>query len=165
MRDVTFRTLPAPDVMIAVENGAVPFGIVIAPFNQKISPDKAEFAFGQQPGYSLGGLLFGPRLLKERRDVGEALLRAWVRGVRTHLQGDYHENPKVMEALSKSLNVPVAVLKQGPALVFPPDQPLVAGMMDKLQTIYAVTPGILSYPQALPEDRVVDRRFLDAALR
>jgi NitT/TauT family transport system substrate-binding protein len=165
MKDIGFRLLPVNDIVLALENGAVSFGTLNSPQNQKVDQSKAEFAFGIQPGYSIGGLFFGPRLLKERRDVGEAFMRAWVRGIRTHLQGDYHENPKVMEALAKSLQIPAAAIKQGPSLVFPPDQPMVAGMMDKLQAAYAATPGILSYAQAMPESRIVDRSFLDAAKR
>jgi NitT/TauT family transport system substrate-binding protein len=165
MRDVSFRLLPAADIVLAVENGAVNFGTINAPHNRLVNPQKAEFVFGIQPGYSIGGLFFGARLLKERRDVGEAFIRAWVRGIRTHLQGDYHQNPKVMEVLSKAINVPIEVMRQGPALVFPANQPIIAGMTDKLQAAYAAVPGILSYPQAMPEERIVDRRFLEAAMR
>jgi NitT/TauT family transport system substrate-binding protein len=165
MKDVNFRPLPAADIVIALENGAVNFGIVNSPHNQKIDPNKAEFAFGLQSNVSIGGLFFGPRLLKERRDIGEAFMRAWVRGVRTYLQGDYHENAKVVGALSKAMNIPPETIKQGRSLVFPPDQPMVPGMMDKLQAAYAAAPGILSYQQSMPEDRIVDRRFLEAALR
>jgi NitT/TauT family transport system substrate-binding protein len=165
MKDINFRPLPAADIVVALENGAVSFGVVNSPHNQKIDQNKVEFVFGLQSNVSIGGLFFGPRLLKERRDIGEAFMRAWVRGVRTYLQGDYHENAKVVDALSKAMSIPAATIKQGRSLVFPADQPMVPGMMDKLQAAYAAAPGILSYQQSLPEDRIVDRRFLEAALR
>jgi hypothetical protein len=71
----------------------------------------------------------------------------------------------VVDALARVLKVPPESIKSGRALIFPPDQPILAGMMDKLQSAYAATPGILSYQQFLPESRIVDRSFLDAAIR
>lgn len=165
MRDVSFKILPAPDIVTALEAGAVGFGIVNAPMTNQISRDKARFAFGITAGYSLGGLFFGPTLVKERREVGEAFIRAWVRGVRTHLQGNYRDNPKVMEILVREIKATEAAIRQGPLLVFPPDQPISAAMLSKLQDIYAATPDTLSYKDKLPDERIADRKFLEAATR
>jgi NitT/TauT family transport system substrate-binding protein len=165
LKDVQFKQGPAADAVIALENGAVNFATLTDPFTRQVNPQKAEFVFGQVPGVSLGAVLFSSRLWKERRDLGEAFLRAYLRGIRSHLQGDYHENPKVMDALGKAINVPVDTLKQGQALLFPPDQPLAPATYQKLQELYAEQPNVLSYTGKLPDERVVDRSLLQAVMR
>lgn len=165
LNDVKFKQMGASDIVTALESGAVNAGFVSDPLWLKIDRSKVEFAFGQPPTYSTGGVFFGPNLLTKRRDVGEAFVRAMVRTIRTHLQGDYHKDAKVMEALSKELQIPLEVLQRGVALGFPADQPLADSTVEALQKVYLSTPGVLTYDKPLSTDKVLDKGFIQAALR
>jgi len=77
-RAVAWKTMGVGDILIALENGAVNFGVLIDPFTEKVDPSKVEFCFagGQPETGVIGAYFFGPKLLKERRDIGEAFVRA-----------------------------------------------------------------------------------------
>lgn len=165
LNDVKFKQMGATDIVTALESGAVNAGFVSDPLWIKIDRSKVEFAFGQPPTYSTGGVFYGPNLLTKRRDVGEAFMRGMVRTIRTYLQGDYHKDEKVMAALSKELEIPMEVLQRGVALGFPADQPLADSTVEALQKTYLSTPGVLTYDKPLPVDKVLDKGFLQAALR
>jgi NitT/TauT family transport system substrate-binding protein len=165
LNDVKFKQMGASDIVLALESGAVNAGFVSDPLWLKIDRSKVEFAFGQPPTYSTGGVFYGPNLLKQRREVGEAFMRAMVRTVRTYLQGDYHKDAKVMEVLAKELEIPMATLQRGVSLGFPADQPLADSTVEALQKVYLSTPGVLTYDKPLPVDRVLDRGFIQAAMR
>jgi NitT/TauT family transport system substrate-binding protein len=165
LNDVKFKQMGASDIVTALESGAVNAGFVSDPLWLKIDRSKVEFAFGQPPTYSTGGVFFGPNLLNKRRDVGEAFVRAMVRTIRTYLHGDYHKDAKVMETLSKELQIPLETLQQGVALGFPADQPLADSTVESLQKVYLSTPGVLTYDKPLPTDKVLEKGFIQAALR
>jgi NitT/TauT family transport system substrate-binding protein len=164
-RAVTWKTMGVGDILIALENGAINFGVLIDPITEKADPSKVEFCFaGGQPETGVVGAYFlGPKLLKERRDVGEAFVRALVRTVRTYLTGDFTKNPKVMEVLAKQLQVPEDELRKSSGIVFGERVQFAKDMAATLQKTYSLTPGLLSYSTPLADDQVIDRSFRDKA--
>ena len=46
-------------------------------------------------------MAYGKRLLQDRKDIGDAFARAYIRTVNTYYQGDYHKDPKVMAEIQK----------------------------------------------------------------
>ncbi len=160
-RAVAWKTMGIADILIALENGAVNFGVLIDPFTEKVDPSKVEFCFagGQPETGVIGAYFFGPKLLKERRDIGEAFVRALARTVRTYLSDDYTKNPKVMEVLSKQLQVPEDELRKSSGIIFGERVVFGKDMAAVLQKTYALTPGILSYSTPLTDEQVIDRSF------
>ena len=55
----------------------------------------------QTPGEPLGLMAYGKRLLQDRKDIGDAFARAYIRTVNTYYQGDYHKDAKVMAEIQK----------------------------------------------------------------
>lgn len=162
IRDVSQRQLALMDILPALENGAINIGLLFDGVWQKGDSKKIEYAFGSASDI-LGGFFFGPVLLSQRRDIGEALMRAMVRTVQTHLSGDYHRDPVVAPALAKIMGISLEQLQQAGGLRFQPDMPIPTHAASTLQRIYSLTPKILSYKDPLPDERVFDRSFAMAA--
>ena len=164
LRDINFRAMGSADILVALENGAINFGFLVDPIWQSADTTKVEFCFGWPDGIPGGSWNYGPTLLREHRDVGDAFMRGLVRTVRSWLVGDYHQNRKVMEALVRELDIPEATItKGGQTIEFRSDMPIPRTMMELLQKTYLLSPGLLTYDTPLPEERSVDRSFLRAA--
>jgi hypothetical protein len=75
------------------------------------------------------------------------------------LSDDYTKNPKVMEVLSKQLQVPEDELRKSSGIIFGERVVFGQDMAAVLQKTYALTPGILSYSTPLTDEQVIDRSF------
>lgn len=163
LRDISFQQMPSADILVALENGAIPFGFLIDSVWQKADESKVMSVFRQSDTISGGSWSFGPRLLNQRRDVGEAVMRALVRTTLTHLNGDYHADQKVMDVLVSEIGIPEETIRKGAALHFRPDFYIPLDLAAELQKAYAMVPDVLSYKDPMPDERVFDRSFLKAA--
>jgi NitT/TauT family transport system substrate-binding protein len=155
--DVTFQTMSATDILVALESGAVKAGWLSDPvWLEAEKSDDLTFAFGQPEDITMGAVLFGPNLLEENRDKGARLLAGFSRTISDHLQGAYHDDPDVRAALVEQLEIPESQLDQLPELVFPPDLTYPPGLTDRYQATYADQKGVLVYSDPLAEDEVID---------
>ena len=161
LRAASWRAMGIGDILVALENGAVNVGFLFDGVWQKADQSKVVFAFGGTPDIS-GGYFYGPSLLHDNRAAGEAVMRALTRTVRLYLQGHYHQNEKVNAALAKLLGIPADDLRRSGELRFPPDMPIARYTAAVLQKTYALNPGVLTYTDPLPDERVIDRGFATA---
>jgi len=162
LNDITWKSLPISDIMMALENGAINIAVLLDPVWMKVDPSKAVFAFPYTPDVT-GSYFFGPNLLVKNRAVGEAFVRALVRTQRTYLQGDYANNPRVAAALAKELDLTEEQVRaSGGSIRFPYDMAMREDAAEILQNTYLSTPGILTYTKHLPDEAVMDRSFLRA---
>lgn len=156
-KDVTFQTMGATDILVALESGAVKAGWLSDPvWLEAEKSDHLTFAFGQPEDITMGAVLFGPNLLEKDRDKGKRLLAGMRNTIAEHLQGAYHDDPEVRDALAKQLEVSAAKLDELPELVFPPDLTYPDGLTDRYQATYARQDGVLVYSDPLAEDEVID---------
>lgn len=163
LRDVSWKSMAMADIVIGLENGAVNVALLLDPAWHKADPGKVAFAFPFPPGIVLGGYLFGPNLLEKRRAVGEAFVRALARTVRTHLQGNYGADPRVVAALAREMQLSEAQVRtSAQSMQFPVDMAIHKDLAALLQKSYLSTPAILTYDKPLPDAQVIDRTFLRA---
>ena len=165
LNDISWRAMSLGDLLPALENGSVNIALLLDPFWRNADPAKVTyvFSYGYPPGVP-GGYFFGPNLLVQKRAVGEAFVRALARTTRLYLQGDFGKDPRVAAALAKELQVSLEqVTSAADSLIFPADLPIRGDLAAMLQDTYFSTPGILTYSQPMPEDKVVDRGFVRAA--
>jgi len=160
VRDVKFKIMAGGDIMAALEAGAISGGNLSDPYWAVLDPRKAVPAALQPADLTMGAWLYGPTLLKDRRDVGMAFMRAVVRTVRTRLQGKYLDDPQVGAILAKEVDQPLEKLRQNDFSAFPADYQFEKGLTDKLQRTYQLTPGVLNYADVIPESKVVDMSFV-----
>jgi NitT/TauT family transport system substrate-binding protein len=162
LTDLDFQTLPAGDIVTAFENGQVDAVWLLDPLWTQLEDDPdAVHVAGQPPAEPLGGLLYGPNLLRDRPEVGEALMRAYVRTLNTHLDGDYKSDPEFTAYLGGLLDLDPAMLESTPSLIM--DWEIRAGSTDRLQDVYIENEAV-RITEPLAEDELVDRSFYEAVV-
>jgi NitT/TauT family transport system substrate-binding protein len=158
--------VPAASQQVALDTKAIACAPMGAPFYVPLisQPDKYVM-IGTFPNIPTTGYLFGPNLLKKNRGVGEAFVRAMIRTINTYLQGDYHKNATVVQALATALSVTPAVITASPAQTFDYQIPL--GTMKGIGGAF-VRAGFATRNQ-LPvttafEANLIDRSFVRQAV-
>jgi len=163
LNDVTWRQMSPSDMLVALENGGINVALLLDPTWLKIDQSKAVLPF-PYPAEVTGGYFFGPNLLVKNRAVGEAFMRAMVRTQRTYLQGNYGNNPRVVAALAKELELTEEQIRaSAESIRFPADMPMPKNFAEAVQNTFLSVAGLLNYTKPLPDEQVMDRSFLRAA--
>lgn len=164
LADMETRQLPAPDVVTALTNGAVDAAWLLDP-TWTVVEDDPDFllAATQTPVEPIGGLYMGEQMLTTDREVGLAIVRAIVRTINTHLEGDYRSDSELAQHIADALDVPLEVVAhEGSSLVF--DWEIRAGTTDRTQQVFQRL-GVLEQ-DLIPEGDLVDRSlYLEAVGR
>ncbi|MEU8954411.1 ABC transporter substrate-binding protein [Streptomyces sp. NPDC048518] len=159
--EIKFQQLGSADVLTALQNGGTDAAWLLDPVWRKVDGDKKYAFLGGQPrGEPLGGLLFGPNLLKKDPDAGVALLRAYIRTVNTYFAADYKADKAFARELAELLKTDEDVLLSTPSLRM--DWEIRAGTTDRLQDAYraaGVSEGV-----RVPESKAVDRALYEEAV-
>ncbi|HEY8526171.1 MAG TPA: ABC transporter substrate-binding protein [Acidimicrobiales bacterium] len=162
LSDLDFRTLPAGDIVTAFENGQVDAVWLLDPLWTQLEDDPdAVWVAGQPPGEPLGGLIYGPNLLRDRPEVGEAFMRAYVRTINTYFAGDYKSDPEFVQYLAELIELDPALLESTPSLTM--DWEIRAGSTDRFQEVFIENDAV-RIDEPLPEDELVDRSFYEAVV-
>ncbi|MEV5977784.1 ABC transporter substrate-binding protein [Streptomyces sp. NPDC052114] len=158
---IQFQQLGSADVLTALQNGGTDSAWLLDPVWRKVDGDKRYAFLGGQPrAEPLGGLLFGPNLLREDPDAGVALLRAYIRTVNTYFAGDYKADKAFATELAKLLKTDEEVLLSTPSLRM--DWEIRGGTTDRLQDAYRAA-GV-SKGEEVPENKAVDRTLYEEAV-
>ncbi|MFH8561007.1 ABC transporter substrate-binding protein [Streptomyces sp. NPDC017988] len=159
--EIRFQQLGSADVLTALRQGGTDSAWLLDPVWRKVDGDKRYAFLGGQPqGEPLGGLLFGPNLLKKDPDAGVALLRAYIRTVNTYFAGDYKADKAFAGELAELLKTDEDVLLATPSLRM--DWEIRAGTTDRLQDAYRAA-GV-SEGDKVPEEKVVARELYEEAV-
>ncbi|WP_030915452.1 ABC transporter substrate-binding protein [Streptosporangium amethystogenes] len=163
LHDMQIKQLPSADLMTALANKAIDTAWLLDPYwlTAAESPDKYVLVGGQSPGEPLGGFYAGKSMLKERPEVLQAFVRAYIRTVSTHLDGDYTKDEKVLAALVAGTQQPRESLTRTPAITF--DWEVRKGTGEEEQKVFIAFKTV-RYAEVLPEDRYVDRSFYARAV-
>ena len=163
VNDLNIQTIPAPEIPVALENNAVQGAWVLDPFWASLAaaPETFTLVATQLPGEPLGGLYAGPCIREgERRDIGVAFIRAYIRAVNTYLTGDYKDDPVVFDALVAQTGATAEALQATPELIF--DWEVRSYTSQRIQE-YHIALGSASYEEILTDEQVVDRSlYLEA---
>ncbi|MFD4629538.1 ABC transporter substrate-binding protein [Streptomyces sp. NPDC058284] len=158
---IRFQQLGSADVLTALQNGGTGSAWLLDPVWRKVDGDKRYAFLGGQPlAEPLGGLLFGPNLLKKDPDAGVALLRAYIRTVNTYFAGDYKADRAFAKELAQLLKTDEKVLLSTPSLRM--DWEIRAGTTDRLQEAYRAA-GVFDGAR-VPEKRAVNRELYEEAV-
>jgi NitT/TauT family transport system substrate-binding protein len=162
LSDLDFRTLPAGDIVTAFENGQVDAVWLLDPLWTQLEDDpNAAWVAGQPPGEPLGGLLYGPNLLRDNPEVGEAFMRAYVRTINTYFDGDYKSDAEFTSYVAGLLDLDPSLLEATPSLIM--DWEIREGSTDRFQDVFIENDAV-RITEPLPEDELVDRSFYEAAV-
>lgn len=82
--DVTFVSMPPPDMVAAMKGGSIDAAIMLDPFSsiaaQQGFADKLAAGSEFMPGLQQAFVLFGPSITEGNRELGERFLRAYAKG-------------------------------------------------------------------------------------
>ncbi len=87
-----------------------------------------------------------------------------IRTSRTYLQGDYHANPTVLNALASELHQTAAVITTAPSQVFDPNLIFSTDGASQLQQIWLSVGSVLNYSTPLSSAQVYDPSILRAVI-
>jgi NitT/TauT family transport system substrate-binding protein len=165
IKDVKISSLGGPNELIALQQKSIDAGFLADPLWQT----------AQSGGYAkpliipgkstptLGGYLMGA-LRTQHPDVAQAFVRAMIRTSRTYLQGDYHANPTVLNALASELHQTASVITTAPSQVFDPDLIFRTDGASQLQQIWLGVGGVLNYSTSLSSNQIYDPSILKAVI-
>ena len=162
LTDIEVSNLQGADMVIALENGGIDAAVVLDPFTQQVAA--ADYATFVQPfaAISTGGFLAGS-IREKNPEALEAFMRAIARTVRTYLQGDYHQNDEVVNALAEIIGVEPDSIKQNESLVWNPDLVVDPKVVADFQEMW-IAAGLLQYDEPKPASELIDDSAIKAAL-
>jgi NitT/TauT family transport system substrate-binding protein len=159
---VQFQSLAPADQVTALQSGAVQGAYLLDPYWRQIGADPAFVQLAVQPREVNGGIFYGPSLLGQRADVGEAFARAYIRTINTYLQGDYKKTSDVVAALAQQIGTTPDVIAKGDPLVF--DWEVPSGLYTDLEKLYIQLGTAKTVTAPIAEDKLVTRTFYDRAV-
>jgi NitT/TauT family transport system substrate-binding protein len=166
IKKVDIQAVPSTDIVAALKNKAIDCGILLDPLWTQFKDDPAYFqAATQTPGEPLGQMSFGKNLLKDKPEVGQAFMRAYIRTVNTYFAGNYHLDDKVMAEIQKftgATDASQAVLKTQDPLTF--DWEIRKDTVVKVQQLFIDLGVITNYTVPVTEDKIVDRSVYEKVL-
>jgi len=161
--DVTWERFGVPDTPQALISGAAPAALVLSPGWQIVKDDGCCIFLDGFPSHSNSFYAFGPNLLDEHPEVGEAFVRALARTVTTYLQTDYHNDPDMAATVAEILEQPVEMVQSMPSLVWEPTFELRGDHLPVVQEYFALTDA-LSYDEPLAYDDLYVTDFITPLL-
>lgn len=162
IRDVKEAKMNTPDMLLAIESGAIQGGLFLDPYWQTLEESGEARLVVPAPSVSTGGYIAGP-IRHQKPEVLDAFIRALARTTATYLQGDYHADDRVVNALSGMIRATPEQIKATPSLVFPPSLRVDPEVAEKLQS-FLIDIGALLIDTPLPIDEYVDMSSVDRVL-
>lgn len=166
LKDVKWANVSQGDTAAAFRNKAIDAAFLPSPFSTNVVESGLGKPFGNQElltGETSGGLILGPNLLVEDRVAGVALLRALLRAGEVMAQGDYRENPKVVDALLKH-GYKEESIKQTPLYAYEPELPLNPKTVETFQRTFLDHGNVLTIKQPMAFEDITDEPLRKAAV-
>jgi len=167
-KGVEVQAIPSNDILAAIKSKNVDCGILLDPIWVQVKDDATFVQVATQtPGEPLGIMAYGKRLLQDRKDLGDAFARAYIRTVNTYYQGDYHKDPKVMAEIQKFTGQTDAVFGPLAALdSLTMDWEMRKDTTTRVQQLF-IDVGVkemAGITTPVPEDKIVDRSYYERAV-
>jgi NitT/TauT family transport system substrate-binding protein len=162
LKDFNLSTLGGADLVIAMEQGAVDVGFLAdpawVPLKEAGTAELAIKSYEEPPGGYIAG-----KAITEQPEALTAFVRALLRVVRDDLQGEYKQDPAIVDALAGELEIPADTLASLPSLIFEPTMTIDPKPIDEMQAIWYETGDILT-GEPIPSSDVIDMSFVERAL-
>ena len=165
LKDVDLRSLPFPEQVLGLKNKSIDAAFPVEPFSTELlSGHIAEVPeFGRLPDvFGTSAMMYGPRLLRQDRALGNKLMTALVMGARD-LQGSGTHTPENLEILAKYTKLSAATINAIDPILFRTDLAPFPATYEGMQRAF-ITEGQLKFAQPLPAERLIDGGFTSAAV-
>jgi len=156
--DVDFTKLPISDLATALELGSVDAAWLNSPAHLPFEDRQTATLVAQYDETEVAtGIAFGPRLLRNNPEIGQAFVRAMIRTIQTYLGEGYKSNPTVSSALARALAISESQVTESNELKFPIE--FDPAFHSEAQQLWINFGEILSYSQPLDPGDYIDPRF------
>lgn len=165
LKDIKITNVGFGDTEAGFKSGAIDAAFVPSPFNTHLQETGIAEPFGDQEKLAdetTGGLVLGPNLLKEDRVAGEALLRALMRAGEVMAEGDYRENPEVVDALIKH-DFDERSIASTPLYFYEDGLPLNEESFNRFQEVFIDHGEVLANTEVVPFAELTDEDLREAA--
>ena len=160
--DIDIQQFNSVDAISQLENDALDGAVLADPlYQQAIDRNFGKLFLSFPEGSTFNGYFVGPNLLEKNRAAGEAFFRAIARTTQQYLQGDYHANPEVAQAIADVIGAPIENVTSTDSLIFAPNLALDPKWADQVQQTWIDIGGVLAYNEPLPTDKWVDTSLID----
>jgi NitT/TauT family transport system substrate-binding protein len=162
--DVTITAVPFRDVPAALESGAVDAAMLGEPLAtlQKDAGTVSVLADDFIDGITVTYLYMGMPLLKDKPEVANKFVRAYLRALRD-LQGDAWVTDETAAIIEKYTKVPADVVKRANRPYYDANGKIPMDDLAELQR-YFLTRGVLEYKEPIDLAAFVDNAPMEAAL-
>jgi NitT/TauT family transport system substrate-binding protein len=110
LEDVQVVTVPLPAMVQGLNEGAIDLAATSEPWVTHMRrAGHMPAPLGDLPEFQISTLLYGPTLLRENRDAGRRLMRAYLKGVRQYREG---KTPRNLEIVSRRTGLDSALLRE-----------------------------------------------------
>jgi ABC-type nitrate/sulfonate/bicarbonate transport system substrate-binding protein len=166
--DVAVKTLPFPEMLPALDNGAIICGIVTEPF----ATQAEEKAIGLRPLKAKPGakpvpitvMFWNSDWVKKNEQSAKAFMSGYLRAVRDLSEPNAWKAPVHTEIISKHTGVPATVLVKTRAPSFSPNLELEEKPMISQQE-FNLRLGYLKYKEMKPIKELIDLSYAEAAVK
>jgi NitT/TauT family transport system substrate-binding protein len=156
--DVEFQKLPISELGTALELGSVDAAWLNSPAHLTFEEQGSASLVAQYSQKEVAtGFAFGPKLLRNNPEIGQAFIRAMIRTIQTHLGAGYKSNPQIVTALANFLKISGSQISGGDELDFSFE--LDSTLQTNAQQIWINYGDILSYTEPLTPEEYIDLRF------
>lgn len=165
LTDVVLQNVAYPDMAGAFANGSIDAAYVTSGGAGAIEEKDLARQFGDQSvyvGVNTNAIVAGPSLIKERPDVGRAILRAIMRAS-AELQDKYYEDAQILDDLSSATDIGKDVIAKTARSAFAPDLAFTPESWETVQRHYADA-GVLDYSEVKPFDQIVTDSLRQSAV-
>jgi NitT/TauT family transport system substrate-binding protein len=163
LRDIELLTMPFPDAVTAMENGALDASMLSEPVatlgERKGSVVRLAEDFIND--FQVTAVYFTTKFIGETRGAGESFVTAYLRGARD-LQGDKYSTPENVAILEKYTKVPAELIGASKKPFHDPDGKVRVEDFQKLHEFF-MQEGSLNFQQKLDMAKLTDASFADAA--
>ncbi len=160
LKDIEVVNMSFPDMVAGFKSKAIDAGLPPAPFTTEILKDgSAQIPeFGHlTPGVSGTGTMYGSRLLRQDRQLGQRFFNALIRGA-ADVQGDKARQPETLQILATATKLPVDTLRTMALYDYKPDLAPDTATYENMQKVF-IEAGVLKFSAPLPASKVVDQDF------
>ena len=161
LADVEFQQLPIGDLGTALELGTIDAAWLNSPAHVPfLESGTANLMASYSADVSGTAYAFGPRLLVDEPEVGQAFVRALMRTLEKHLTAGYKSKGDVTTVLAERLGISEEQLRGSPELNF--SSSYNADLAVAAQKLWIELGGILSFESPLQGSSFVDNRFIES---
>jgi NitT/TauT family transport system substrate-binding protein len=168
LKDVQVKLMPFPDMVPALESGAVDAGIVSEPFptlaeEKGVALRPLQRAAGEK-ATPITAIFWNRDWAQKNPDLAHKVMLAYLQAARDLALGDGWKQDRNIDVMVKYTGAKADVIKRARAHVLDANLDMDTGVLDSVQR-FAAELGYLKYKDLLPASRVFNFAHRDRAVR